>query len=101
MEDVLQEFKERTQQKAHYNDIDYMRKEEDTDWIVTTAEGRTALWNVETNEYIWENPYYAWRFEIEYESVPMSITEWINNAKGSKNLQKIIQLCKNRIQQLN
>ena len=43
METVLQEFRERTQQKKLYHEIDMMRKEEDTDWIETTTSNQIAL----------------------------------------------------------
>jgi len=101
METVLQEFRERTQQKKLYHEIDMMRKEEDTDWIETTRSNQRALWNVETDEYIFKNPYYAWRLEIEYESVPLTLIEWIQEAKGVENLQKVIELARTRIEELN
>ncbi len=109
MEQVLKEFKMRTQQKSRYQDIDLMRKNEDSDWTQSRRNGQNALWNMETDEYIWENPYYCWRYLIDYESIPCSVREWINEAKSIDNLNELREIINSRetilknakVQQLN
>ncbi len=109
MEQVLKEFKMRTQQKSRYQDIDLMRKNEDSDWTPSRRNGQNALWNMETDEYIWENPYYCWRYLIVYESIPCAVREWINEAKSIDNLNELREIINSRetilknakVQQLN
>ena len=109
MQKVLEEFKMRTQQKSRYQDIDLMRKNEDSDWTSSRRNGQNALWNMETDEYIWENPYYCWRYLIVYESIPCAVREWINQAKSIDNLNELREIINSRktilkntkVQQLN
>ena len=91
MEQVLDEFKMRIEQKKQYREIDFMRKEEDSDWSPVKVEGHDALWNMETDEYVWKNPYYCWRLQAKYESIPCSILDWIREAKSFDNLNKLKQ----------
>ena len=96
MEQVLKEFKMRTHQKSRYQDIDLMRKNEDSDWTPSRRNGQNALWNIETDEYIFENPYYCWRYLIDCESIPCSVREWINEAKSIDNLNELREIIKAR-----
>ena len=101
MEQVLDEFRMRTQQKSRYQDIDLMRKNEDSDWTPSRRNGQNALWNMETDEYVWENPYYCWRLQVKYESIPCSISDWIREAKSLDNLNKLKKIIDAREKILN
>ena len=94
---LLEEFKNLTKKQKVYSEIKFIMKNEDTEWIELNRDGQDVLYNSETEEYVWKNPYYAWRLEEKYEAIPLTITEWINDAISPNNLRKIIELSTQRL----
>ena len=100
MEAVLQEFKEKTVLKTQFTEILFATKNEDTDWELRKLENQEVFYNEETKEYVWKNPYYAWRFKEKYAAVPFTIKEWIRTCDSVNNLHEIIEETKKRISDL-
>ena len=100
MEAVLQEFRDKTVLRNMYNDLKLTMKYEETSWEADKRENQDVLYNYDTGETVWKNPYYCWRFREKYFEIPYHITEWIQENDSVSELKELIKYTEARIKKL-